>query len=52
MMFQCVTTGLTFTTYTKRLLKEYLPIVISVGLSVGFVFSLMNAGAAIALVTV
>ena len=52
MMFQYVTTGLTFTTYMEVQLKKYLPIVISVGLAVGFIFSLMYAGAAITLVAV
>ena len=52
MILQYVTTGLAFTTYIEGLLKTYLPIVISVGLAVGFIFSLMYAGAAITLVAV
>ena len=50
MMFQYVTKGLIFTPYMEGQLKKYLPIVISVGLAVGFIFSLMYAGAAIAVV--
>ena len=52
MMFQYVTKGLIFTPYMEGQLKKYLPIVISLGLAVGFIFSLMYAGAAIALVAV
>ena len=50
MMFRYVTKGLIFTPYTEGQLKKYLPIVISVGLAVGFIFSLMYGGAAIAVV--
>ena len=52
MMFQYMTKGLKFTPYIECLLKKYLPIVISLGLTVGFIFSLMYGGAAIALVAV
>ena len=52
MMFQYVTKELIFPPYMEGQLKKYLPIVISVGLAVGFVFSLMYAGAAIALAAV
>ena len=51
-MFQYVTKGLIFTPYMEGLLKTCLPIVIFAGLAVGFIFSLMYAGAAIALVAV
>ena len=52
MMFQYVTKGLIFPPYLEGQLKTCLLIVISVALSVGFVFSLMYAGAAIAIAAV
>ena len=50
MVFPYVTKGLTFTTYMEAQIKTYLPIVITAGLAVGFISSLIYAGAAIAVV--